>query len=153
MQNDLVKSAKAAGVPVVLGVASWDHLTTKGLVRVPVDQALVWNQHQADEAEQLHGLARERDDRLTGAQPFDRWFEQRARSREVICEKAGLSGDKPFLVFLGSTQSISNPRPSVISSFGGSGAARERRARGARRGGPDPPHPYNAELWSEHRRQ
>jgi hypothetical protein len=87
---------------------------------------------------------------VTGAQPFDRWFEQSPRPRQVICEKAGLSPDKPYLIFLGSTQSISRPETERDFVLRWIKALRE---------SDDPelrdvgvmirPHPYNAELWSE----
>ena len=32
-QPDLVKAARVLGIPTVLGVASWDHLSSKGLIR------------------------------------------------------------------------------------------------------------------------
>ena len=59
-QNDLVKSARKSGIPTVLAVASWDHLTTKGGIRVDVDRVLVWNDVQLDEAVSLHGVPADR---------------------------------------------------------------------------------------------
>ena len=46
-ETDLVKSARALGIPSVLGVASWDHLTSKGLIRVMPDKVVLWNELSA----------------------------------------------------------------------------------------------------------
>src|SRR6266498_3642429 len=45
-QNDLLAAAKRRRIPVVAAIASWDHLTTKGLLRPYVDRVLVWNEAQ-----------------------------------------------------------------------------------------------------------
>jgi hypothetical protein len=107
-QVDTIKAAHALGIPAALCVASWDHLTTKGLVRVQPDLVSVWNGAQKAEALEFHDL---REDRLvvTGAQPFDRWFERRPTDRAAFCRKVGLPADRPVVLFTGSTASISAP--------------------------------------------
>jgi hypothetical protein len=148
IQNDLVKSARKARIPVVLGVASWDHLTTKGLLRVPVDAMTVWNEQQAKEAERFHAASADQIV-ITGAQPFDRWFEQRPRPRQVICRKAGLPPRRPYLLFLGSTQSISEPeaeRAFVLRWIAALRDSDDPKLRSV--GVMIRPHPYNAELWT-----
>jgi hypothetical protein len=148
-QPDLVRSAKALGIPTALGVASWDHLTSKGPVRITPDRVIVWNEAQRREARELHGVA---DSRIavTGAQPFDRWFERRpSTTRAEFCRKVGLP-EGPFVLFVGSTASISAP------------AAEQQFVRDwieALRAGTSPelrqlsvlvrPHPYNPGLWGE----
>ena len=42
-QTDTVKAARKLRIPVGLAVASWDHLTTKGLIKAPPDRTFVWN--------------------------------------------------------------------------------------------------------------
>jgi len=107
-QCDVIKSAQMLGIPTALCVASWDHLTTKGLIRVEPDLVAVWNEEQRAEAIGYHGTPH---DRLvvTGAQPFDKWFERRPTARETFCAKVGLRADRPFVLFTGSTASISAP--------------------------------------------
>jgi hypothetical protein len=146
-QVDVVKSAQALGVPVGLCVASWDHLTTKGLMRVQPDLVSVWNQQQLAEAVEFHGTPREKI-AVTGAQPFDRWFERRATDRGAFCRKVGLDPARPFVLFVGSTASISAPEAEV---------AFVRRWVEALRALPAllhvgvlvRPHPYNAEHWRD----
>ena len=108
--TDVVKSARALGIPTALAVASWDHLTTKGLIREQPDRVLVWNQVQAREAVELHLYPPDRI-RVTGAHSFDRWFEQEpSTTREGFCARAGLDPDRPFVLWAGSSRMIS-PAP------------------------------------------
>lgn len=106
-QTDLVKSARALGIPTVLAVGSWDHLTTKGLIRVMPDRVLVWNHTQREEAIALHGVDPQRIV-ITGAQPFDRWFTREPElAHAAFCARVGLPAQRPFILFVGSTASIS----------------------------------------------
>jgi hypothetical protein len=108
-QSDLVKSARRLGIPTVYGVASWDNLTTKGQIRVVPDAITVWNETQRDEARDWH-LVDPDIVEVTGAQNFDRWFAtDPSSSREEFCNKVGLPADRPYVLFVGSTASISAP--------------------------------------------
>ena len=147
-QADVVKAAQRLGVPAVLGIASWDHLTTKGLISVRPDLVLVWNATQRTELERFHFLSGERVV-LTGAQSFDPWFGRApSRDRETFCRTVGLQADQPFFLYVGSFRTIAD-------------AASERRlfdhwvrALRARPGLEQVgvlmrPHPYNTEGWSQ----
>lgn len=148
-QTDIVKSASALGIPTGLCVGSWDHLTTKGLIRIEPDMIVVWNETQRREATELHYLPPEKII-VTGAQTFDHWFgREPSTTREAFCRKVGLPYDKPFVLFVGSTASISAPD------------AEERFVRrwiAALRASNDPrirdlsvlvrPHPYNLGNWA-----
>ena len=74
-QVDYVNVAKAHGIKSALCVHSWDNLTNKGLIRVMPDRIYVWNEVQKNEAVELHG-ADPSDVFVTGANTYDRWFEQ-----------------------------------------------------------------------------
>lgn len=113
MQVDIIKSAKRLGLATGLCVASWDHLTTKGLIRLEPDLVTVWNEIQKSEAVELHDIPPSKVV-VTGAQPFDRWFDrQPSTTREAFCRKVGLPPERPFLLFVGSTASISAPEAEV----------------------------------------
>jgi len=108
-QVDLVRSAQQLGIPTMLAVASWDHLTTKGLIRHCPDKVIVWNKAQRTEAIKLHGVPADRVV-VTGAQPFDRWFHRTPTlSRKEFVKRVGLPQGRPFVLFVGSTRSISDP--------------------------------------------
>ena len=149
-QTDLVKSAQALGVPAVLGVGSWDHLTTKGLLKAHPERTIVWNEIQRAEAGEYHYVPAERVV-VTGAQPFDRWFGRApTRDRDAFCRRVGLPPERPFVLFLGSTASISAPRAELRFV---------REWIGALRSSEQPevstvsvlvrPHPYNPGLWAD----
>jgi hypothetical protein len=149
-QTDIVKSARALGIPTGVCVASWDHLTTKGLLRIVPDRIFVWNETQREEAVSLHRVPPERVV-VTGAQPFDRWFgRQPTLGRQEFCAKVGLSPDRPFLLFVGSTASISRPEAeerfvrSWVSCLRSSEDETVRRAGILIR-----PHPFNPGSWGE----
>ena len=56
-QPDYLRAARAAQLPTAVAVWSWDHLTSKALIRDAPDRVLVWNEVQRDEAVRLHGIA------------------------------------------------------------------------------------------------
>jgi hypothetical protein len=144
--TDVHKAARALGIPVVMGVASWDHLTTKGMIRHQPERVLLWNAVQRREAEELHGVPADRIE-VTGAQPFDRWFGRTpSKDRRAFADRVGLAHDAPFVLFVGSTASISAPEAEV---------AFVRRWISVLRASGDPllagalvrPHPYNPGNW------
>jgi hypothetical protein len=99
-QIDHYTSARALGLRTVLCVGSWDHLSSKSLLRASPDLVTVWNDIQRREAIELHGVPPERIV-VTGAQCYDQWFGRRpSRSREEFCEHAGLDPSKPFVLYV-----------------------------------------------------
>lgn len=101
-QPDYVRAARARGLPTALCVWSWDHLSSKALIRDVPDRVIVWNEVQRGEARRFHGVP---DDRIvvTGAQCFDRWFgRQPSRTRAEFCARAGLAADPPMILYVGS---------------------------------------------------
>jgi hypothetical protein len=99
-QLDLLKSANALGLRTVLGVGSWDHLSSKALIRIQPDLVTVWNQTQRGEAIRMHGLPPDRVV-VTGAQCYDQWFGRRpSRSRDELCRDMGLRADRPFVLYV-----------------------------------------------------
>ncbi|MGH9350202.1 MAG: hypothetical protein ACRD26_23355 [Vicinamibacterales bacterium] len=147
-QLDYVRSARRLGVRSALCVWSWDHLSSKALIRVPPDAVIVWNETQKEEAARFHGIPPERV-LVTGAQCFDRWFDRRpSRGRADFCRRAGLPGDGPFILYVCSALFRGSP----------SEAAFVREWVRAIRGSPDPalhgmnilvrPHPQRLDDWT-----
>ncbi len=93
-------SARALGLRTVLCVGSWDHLSSKSVLRAVPDLVTVWNETQRREAIELHAVPDERIV-VTGAQCYDQWFNRRpSRSREEFCERVGLDPAKPFILYV-----------------------------------------------------
>jgi hypothetical protein len=105
-QTDTVKAARALGIPVGVAVASWDHLTTKGIVKAVPDRVFVWNETQRREAVELHGLPSNRVV-ATGAQLFDSWFERSPTAdRAAFLAGHGLDPASAAVLFVGSSPNI-----------------------------------------------
>jgi len=144
-QTEYVKATRMLGVPVGATIASWDNLTNKGLIKARPDLVTIWNEVQAREAVELHGIPR-RSVVVTGAQLFDEWFARRpSTTREAFCARVGLPPDRPFVLYACSSAWIAP----VETGF----AERWLRALRAR---PDElgsvgvlirPHPQNADQW------
>ncbi len=144
-QADYVRAARALGIATALPVFSWDNLTNKGLLRESPDVVAVWNEAQAREATELHGVPRERI-AIAGAAAFDHWFEwSPSRDREAFGAEVGLRADRPLLLYLCSSPFIAPDEVGFV-----------RRWLAALRAGPSAlreanvlvrPHPQNAAQW------
>jgi hypothetical protein len=99
-QADHFASARAAGARTVLCVGSWDHLSSKSLLREMPDGVILWNETQKREAVELHRVPPALVT-VTGAQCYDQWFGRApSRSREQFCREAGLDPDRPYVLWV-----------------------------------------------------
>jgi hypothetical protein len=99
-QIDYLRAARALGVPTALCVWSWDHLSSKALIRECPDRVFVWNETQKREAIELHRVPPEKVV-VTGAQCFDHWFDRApSRTRGEFCEEVGLDPTRPFVLWV-----------------------------------------------------
>ena len=55
-QLDVLRSAQARGIPTAVCVWSWDHLSSKAIIRDLPDRLFVWNNVQREEATTMHGV-------------------------------------------------------------------------------------------------
>jgi hypothetical protein len=145
-QVDHIRCARHLGIKTILGVGSWDHLTTKGLIHEVPDRVLVWNEAQKEEARVLHDVPADRV-AVTGAQAYDHWFATRPSvDRQPFCGRVGLDPQRPFLLYLCSSPFIAPKEVGFV-----------RRWIAAIRGHADPqlstvgvlvrPHPQNWRQW------
>jgi hypothetical protein len=145
-QVEFIKSAERLGIPCAVAVASWDNLTSKGLLRVVPDRVIVWNDIQRQELEEMHGVSGDRVV-ITGAQKFDRWFERTASTTyDEFATRVGIDPEKPFLLYLCSSSFIAPDELAFV-----------RRWLAALRESGDPtlesigvvirPHPQNTAQW------
>jgi hypothetical protein len=147
-QVDHIRCARQLGITSVLGVGSWDHLTTKGLIHEVPDRVLVWNEAQKHEAIELHTVPAARV-AVTGAQAYDHWFATKpARDREAFCREVNLDPARPILLYLCSSPFIApHEVPFVrrwIAAIRGSADPRLRTAGLLVR-----PHPQNWKQWQD----
>ena len=99
-QLDLLRSARARRIPAAVCVWSWDHLSSKAIIRDVPERLIVWNDVQKQEAIDMHGVPPERTV-VTGAQCFDRWFDRPpARARAEFCRRVGLPDEGPYVLWV-----------------------------------------------------
>ena len=112
---DIVKAARRRRIRTLNPVASWDNLTNKGRLKVKPDVMVVWNESMAMEAITLHRMPREQI-LVTGAPLFDDWFTRRpSQTRTDFLAARGLKPDRPLLVYLCSSASITgNQETSIV---------------------------------------
>jgi hypothetical protein len=148
-QTDTVKAARSLGIPVGAGIATWDHLTTKGIIKALPDRLFVWNEIQRRDAADFHYVPPDRIV-VTGAHLFDGWFERRpSTDRAEFLADVGLEGVSRYVLYVGSSPNIAPPELEIPFV---------RRWIDAVRSGGSPalaglgflvrPHPYNVETWA-----
>jgi len=109
-QTDIIKSAKALGIPTGMLLFSWDNLSTKGSLHERPDHMFVWNELQRREATQLHGFPLEQT-HATGAPRFDEFFSLSAvTDRAAFCAPLGFDPGQPTLMYLGSSKFVITER-------------------------------------------
>jgi hypothetical protein len=144
---DLVRVAKRLGIRTGYLVYSWDNLTNKGLIRDVPDVVLVWNDLQAREARELHGVPAGKV-RVTGAPPFDHWFSwSPSCGREEFSRRVGLRADRPIVLYTCSSKFIAPKEVAFVRRW-----VEALRASGgalADAGILVRPHPRNAERWKD----
>lgn len=98
-QVEWIKAARKLRIPSGVCVASWDNLTSKGILHAKPDRVFVWNEAQRREAVELHRVYPSRVV-ATGAPRFDEWFERRATRRpEELRHEIGLDPDRPHVLY------------------------------------------------------
>jgi hypothetical protein len=145
-QVEYLKSARAAAIPCGVCVASWDNLTGKGLIRVIPDRVFVWNEIQAREAVEMHGVPRNRVV-ATGAQKFDEWFERTPSTRYAeFATRVGLAVERPYVLYVCSSAFIAPDEVAFVKRW--LAAIRGHDAQLLREVGVlVRPHPQNAAQW------
>jgi hypothetical protein len=147
---DYTATARRLGIPAVFTVASWDNLSSKGLITQVPEWVTLWNETQKQEAIRYHRVPAERIV-VTGSIQHDQWFDRAPSSTpEKFKRRRGLPADRPFLLFAGSTRQGRDPQREI---------AYARDWVEALRASSDPllreipilvrPHPLNASAWLE----
>lgn len=104
------KAAHALGIPTAVPVMTWDTLTTKGIFHIIPDQLLVWNETQIKEAEEHHGISKEKI-KIIGAPFFDKWFTPTLERGIFKTAQSAISRlvwgfTPPYILYLGSSDNI-----------------------------------------------
>jgi len=111
------KTACDLKIPLVIAIASWDNLTTKGTFHFVPDLVFVWNQGLAAEAVDLHHIPQERIV-LTGAPTFDYLFAaQPALTRQDFQAQAGIDPQSDYVLYLCSSVQVSGDETGFVRDF------------------------------------
>jgi hypothetical protein len=115
---EYLKAAKWLNIPTALPVYSWDNLSTKGVIHVPPDLLLAWNNVHEQEAIEIHGIDSRRVVQ-TGSPLFDKWFSMRQRGagRHEFMAKVGLDPARPYVLYLGSSSNIARDESWVVAEL------------------------------------
>lgn len=114
---DYMRAAKELGIKTVVINMSWDSLTTKGLIQIIPDIALVWNEQEIKTAMEHHNIPRERI-RIVGAPVFDKWLtEMRATPREVFCKAHNIRPEDPIVLYVGTSKNVAVDETWLVKEF------------------------------------
>jgi hypothetical protein len=110
-EADVIKTARELGIPSILLVWSWDNLSSKAVLHEHPDHVFVWNELQAREAVELHGVPTARVE-IVGAPNFDRFF----RQIETLEPSSRLNGRKT-IVYVGSSKNVAPDEPAIFARW------------------------------------
>ncbi|MBI2493231.1 MAG: CDP-glycerol glycerophosphotransferase family protein [Candidatus Rokubacteria bacterium] len=114
---EVLKAARARGVPVAAFAATWDTLTSKGFFLIPPDRLLVWGEESRRHAAEHHGLTADRV-LVTGAPHLDVYgadapVEPRAR----FLAARGIDPAQRVILFAGTTISYWEDEPRQLRAL------------------------------------
>jgi hypothetical protein len=116
-QTEVLKAARALGVPSGFPVYSWDSLSNKGRLHAVPDRLYVWNDVHRHEAVELHGVEEERVV-VAGAPHWDGFFDlEPSEGRPAFCTQYGFDPDRPIVLYLGSTRTVCHDEPEVVEGW------------------------------------
>jgi hypothetical protein len=131
-EPDVIKAARRLGIPSVMLVWSWDNLSSKAVQNEHPERLLVWNELQAREAVELHGMRAEQVT-VVGAANFDVFFEELAA--------VGPAPHLPTILYLGSSPKVAPVEREIFERW--LAAVRPLATRVVLR-----PHPAAQEAWA-----
>lgn len=93
-------AAKAAGVPVVAYIPSFDNITTKNRLVPKYDAYIVWSQDQRRQLQDHYPHARHAPVYAVGAPQYDVFFQDRfMQTRAEFCAGMGLREDRTLILY------------------------------------------------------
>lgn len=98
-EESLLRNARAANVPSVFMILSWDHLSSKILLDQGHHAVLVWNDHTKQEVLQTYPRYRPEQIRIMGIPQYDPYATAPGLSYAEWCRKYGLDPAKRTILF------------------------------------------------------
>ena len=113
-EPDVIKVAQRLGMRSAMLVISWDNLSSKAVLNEHPDRLLVWNEVQAGEAVELHGIPRERVC-VVGAANFDRFFSEIEAETRITAGRQRGKGAR--ILYLCSSTNVAPQEPVVLARW------------------------------------
>ena len=99
-QIDYLRAARALGIPTALCVWSWDHLSSKALIRELPDRVFVWNETQKQEAIDLHACRPSGSSSPARSASTNGSTAHPRAIASAFCRQIGLPADRPILLYV-----------------------------------------------------
>lgn len=117
LEIEYVKAARHLSIPTIASVLSWDNLVSKGTYLVKPEWLFVWNRNLVEEAVHIHEFKRG-NVFTTGACVYDSWFDlSPSINRKQFCGQCGVEPENPYLLFLGSSPTITDLDVELIKAL------------------------------------
>ena len=99
-QPAVAAAARALGIRALALIPAWDNLTTKNRMVFKYDGYVVWSEQMRRDLLHYYPHSRSVPVYVVGPPQFDVFYQPRfARTREEFCRGAGLSPDKPIILY------------------------------------------------------
>lgn len=113
-----IQVARSLGIPTVLAVLSWDNLSSKLRLPLPVSAILVWSEGMRRELLKYYPEVRPEQVHITGAPQFDYYVKEHHReSRETFFTRIGLDPARKVILYSGVTPSLMPEEPKVVENL------------------------------------
>lgn len=116
-EESVLRSANAAGIPSVLMVLSWDHLSTKVVLSDRYERLLVWTPSQRDEVLSNYPWYEPGQVRVVGIPHYDQYYDPTPTTRAAWCGRYGLDPAKRTLVFFSMPQSRHDSQHLIVENL------------------------------------
>ncbi|MEX2283734.1 MAG: CDP-glycerol glycerophosphotransferase family protein [Gemmatimonadota bacterium] len=115
-EDPIVYEAARFGIPVAAMVASWDNLSSKGVIHRGYDRVLVWNDSMRDEVLEYYRNYRRDQVIPVGIPRFDVYQRPLPEhfSRRPFFERLGLDPSKRLMLFANTATSLIPDQPQII---------------------------------------
>ena len=99
-QPAIAAAGRALGIRTLAMIGSWDNVSTKNRMVFKYDGYAVWSEQMRRDLHHFYPQTRSVPVYVVGALQFDVFHQVRfARTREQFCRSAGLSPDKPIILY------------------------------------------------------
>lgn len=100
MTDDVIQVARALNIPIVLLVAGWDNLSSKGLLFEHPTAIGVWGQQSTQHAQIVQDIPEDRI-QIIGAPHYEIFRQDAITSRVALRQKWGFASDQQVVLFAG----------------------------------------------------